>query len=198
MCDGDIGTHKKRGLCLDFCHTWYELCMGDNFLWRVSPSSGNMTLDFPTYDDPPYLIRPLYEMVGDVEEFCERMGFPVVEFEDPRHCFNGIPTASRLHLNGQKTHWYDMFTWPRNKAPLNWNLTQIYTFLTREPRIYRPFGILLVVIAVICTVGYFVNQQQMKIRDRVDAEAKEVIRNRLRKRREREEKRLKIIDKMEK
>lgn len=44
VCDSDIvriietnlmqGVHKKRGLCIDLCMTWYELCMSDNFIVR--------------------------------------------------------------------------------------------------------------------------------------------------------------------
>lgn len=60
--------------------------MSDNFVIRAP----NNTLDFPNFDDPPHLIRPLYELVSEMEEFCERMGFDV--YPDP-HCYNGVPTA---------------------------------------------------------------------------------------------------------
>ncbi len=94
VCDSDIGIHKKRGICMDLCYTWYDLCMSDYFV--VRGASSNNSLDFPSFDDPPHLVSPLYEVVSDVEEFCERMGFPV--FEDP-YCYNGVPVASIRNLN---------------------------------------------------------------------------------------------------
>lgn len=115
VCDSDVGIHKKRGLCKDMCFTWYDLCMSDSFIIR----GVNNSLDFPNYDDPPQLIRPLYEIVSTVDEFCERMGFPV--FEDP-YCYNGIPVASKVHLNNKQTFWQEMFTTPTNKSPLDWSV----------------------------------------------------------------------------
>ena len=117
VCDSDIGTHKRKGICMDLCYTWYDFCMSDFFVIKGAPY--NNSLDFPTFDDPPHMINPLYELVSDVEEFCERMGFPV--FEDGK-CYNGVPVASTRHLN-KRNQWSDMFTWPSNKARLDWSVS---------------------------------------------------------------------------
>jgi hypothetical protein len=42
-------------------------------------SNFNNSLDLPSFEDPPHMIYPLYEIVSDIEEFCDRMGFPVYE-----------------------------------------------------------------------------------------------------------------------
>jgi hypothetical protein len=71
----------------------------------------NNSIDFPNFEDEPHLIFPLFELVTEAEEFCERMSFPVY---DDNVCYNGIPVASIRNLN-KKTHWSEMFTWPTNK-----------------------------------------------------------------------------------
>ena len=50
-----------------------------------------------------------------------------------------------------------MFTQPKNKAPLDWDVSQILTFFVRHPAIYMPFLKGLGIIALICIVGYFYN-----------------------------------------
>ena len=142
---------------MDLCYTWYDLCMSDYFVIRGALT--NNSLDFPTLDDPPHLMNPLYEIVSDVEEFCERMGFPV--FEDP-YCYNGVPVASIRHLN-KKYHWQDMFTWPSNKSRLDWSVQQILTFMFRNPDIYKPLLQTIGVILIIMLVGYLINRWQMSM-----------------------------------
>jgi hypothetical protein len=83
--------------------------MSDNFIIKGSQNS----LDFPNFDDPPQLIRPLYELVSNPKEFCERMGFPVNDKTEST-CYNGVPTAQTLHLK-KKSSWAEMFNYPTNK-----------------------------------------------------------------------------------
>lgn len=64
--------------------------MSDEFVLRGEDN----LLDFPNFDDSPDLVRPLFELVSNVEEFCDRMGFPVFE-----KCYNGVAVASSRHLN---------------------------------------------------------------------------------------------------
>jgi hypothetical protein len=151
--------------------------MSDSFIIR-----GDNSIDFPNYDDPPQLIRPLYELVFTVDEFCERMGFPV--YEEPS-CYNGIPVASRVHLNNKQTFWQEMFTWPTNKSPLDWSITQVLTFIARNPRIYLTFLKTMGVIIALSIAGYLYNQYQMRIRRENEQEDRRILRERLKRKKER-------------
>lgn len=31
VCDGDIGTHRRRGLCPELCQSWHFHCSGEAF-----------------------------------------------------------------------------------------------------------------------------------------------------------------------
>ena len=190
VCDSDIGVHKKRGLCADFCYTWYDFCMSDYFV--VRGAAYNNSLDFPKFDDLPHLVKPLYEIVSDVEEFCERMGFPV--FEEPS-CYNGVPVASTRNLN-RKIHWQDMFTWPTNKHRLDWNTTQIVIFLFRNPEIYKPLGKAIGIVIVIMVLGYVFNRWQMSLRTKAYVDEEAEIKKRIKDMVDRQQKREKLLRQM--
>jgi hypothetical protein len=151
----------------------------------------NNSLDFPTFDDPPHLMNPLYEIVSDVEEFCERMGFPV--FEDP-YCYNGVPVASTRHLN-KKYSWRDMFTWPTNKSRLDWSVSQILTFMFRNPAIYHPLLKAIGVILVIMLVGYLFNRWQMSMVTQTYKDEEAEIKKRMKDMVDRQRKREKLLRK---
>ena len=190
MCDSDVGIHRKRGICMDLCYTWYDLCMSDSFVIRGAVK--NNSLDFPTFDDPPHLVAPLYEIVSEVEEFCERMGFPV--YEEP-YCYNGVPVASSRHLN-KKTQWQDMFTWPSNKSRLDWSIQQILTFMFRNPAIYQPLLKTIAVIFAIMLIGYLFNRWQMSLRDDEYKREQAEIKKRMKDMVDRQAKRDKLLKKL--
>jgi hypothetical protein len=163
--------------------------MSDYFVNRGAKT--NNSLDFPTFDDPPHLMNPLYEIVSDVEEFCERMGFPV--FEDP-YCYNGVPVASIRHLN-KKNHWQDMFTWPSNKSRLDWSVSQILTFMFRNPAIYLPLLKAIGVILVIMLIGYLFNRWQMSMYTQTYRDEQQEIKKRMKDMVDRQRKREKLLKK---
>ena len=160
---------------MDLCYTWYDLCMSDYF--TIKGSAYNNSLDFPNFDDPPHTIYPLYEIVSDVEEFCERMSFPVY---DDGQCYNGVPVASIRHLN-RKTHWSEMFSWPSNKGAVDWSYSQIFIFMFRNTAIFKNFLRFLVVILVIMTIGYLFNRHQMRLRDKAEEVSEVVIQQKMEK-----------------
>ena len=125
--------------------------MSDNFV--INPV--NNSLAFPTFDDHPEIIRPLYELVSDVEEFCERMGFDV--YPEP-HCYNGVPVASKINFKKRKTGGT-----PRNKQPLHWTWTEVLAFFTRHPLIYMPFLKGLGGVFVLIVILHFYNKHQMAL-----------------------------------
>lgn len=56
-----------------------------------------------------------------------------------------------------------MFTWPTNKHRLDWNTTQVLTFLFRNPDIYKPLLKAIGIIFVIMLIGYLFNLWQMSL-----------------------------------
>lgn len=166
--------------------------MGDHFIFK------NNSLDFPTWDDPPHLVRPLFELVSDVEEFCQGLGFPVVPgFEEGDRCYNGIPVADKLHLGKLgKTDWYEMFTGPANKKAVHMNYTEIFNWVFREPRIFKNFYRLIAGVAIFAVVCHFFNRHQMRLRDEQEEQERKRAKERALRRKAREEKRRELEEEL--
>ena len=122
-------------------------------------------------------------MVADVDEFCERMGFPV--YDEP-WCYSGIPVASKIHLNKKQDDWRNMFTPVAGKAPLDWNLTEIYRFVFRNHLIFKPLYVGFSVIFVIIFICHFFNRHQVNLRDEERQEYRRLKKERLLKKKQRE------------
>ena len=99
-CDGDIGIGKRRGVCLDLCQNWYQVCKFDYFCDTLDDWSVKGSLDFCT-DIEINESKQLRSIVGDGggELFCKRMGFTVGEHPT---CYNGIPKAKTVPLTYRK------------------------------------------------------------------------------------------------
>ena len=80
VCDGDIGTGKRKGLCPNMCDQWYQACKSD-YLCDSREDKTLMvkgSLDFCTnfeVDDG----QQLQTIMSDASsgQFCFRMGFNV-------------------------------------------------------------------------------------------------------------------------
>lgn len=138
------------------------------------------------------MMFPLFEIVSDAEEFCERMSFPVY---DESVCYNGIPVASIRNLN-KKTHWSEMFTWPSNKSPLDWSTMQILTFIFRHTPIFHNFLKMIGFIILIIIFGYFFNRYQMKLKEKAEDESEKIVKERMEQIRLRAIKKERILKKM--
>ena len=108
QCDGDVGIHKKTGICQDLCDSWYQMCSGDYLVpihedERSSAEAG-VWLDF-LENDFTYIekAKKPSEYVGNSREFCNGMGFPVND--NFPYCFSGVPAAKMLKLNQGKSGW---------------------------------------------------------------------------------------------
>ena len=84
LCDGDIGTQRRKGLCHYVCYQWYQSCDREMFCDE----------DFCTNEELPEG-KPLSEWGLSPTQFCEKMGYKV--FEAPA-CYNGEPLAKTLTL----------------------------------------------------------------------------------------------------
>ena len=108
QCDGDIGIHKKKGLCEDLCDSWFTMCAGDfivpiNEDERSSPNS-EVWLDFMENDfSNVEKARTATKYVTNSRDFCKGMGFPVND--NFPYCFSGVPAAKTLKLNQKKSGW---------------------------------------------------------------------------------------------
>eukprot|EP00347_Sterkiella_histriomuscorum_P005417 403356695 len=155
-CDGDIGIHKKKGLCYGFCETWFDLCHAELFV--INPDLNNM-LQFAT-EDTKLRANYLMNMINDAEEFCTRMGFQV--YNEP-HCYNGVPTGSIVNLNKQKPYWQQ--TKPKNKGSVDWSLLQILRYFTYNTKAYGDFLFYIGILSVLIFILYEINIWQTKMRN---------------------------------
>ena len=110
VCDGEIGLHKRRGICPDLCDQWYRSCKYDMVTYS------NKSVDFVLKDQNKDMKNETFHLVllqniTTPEEFCTAMGYEVNHnirgYTKPNvpYCYDGIPTANRLKLNQGKKGW---------------------------------------------------------------------------------------------
>ena len=92
VCDADIGTRRKEGLCQGYCQTYYDACREDLFCEVGEDKTQLNSLDFCTNDEYD-TSKLLQDMDITSQQFCHRMGFRVTE--EPG-CYDGTPTASLI------------------------------------------------------------------------------------------------------
>ena len=117
VCDGDVGTYKRKGICPQLCETWHYNCMGQEFevVDEEDRSPEYAWLDFYKVSRRYKESKPvrLYELqnLTTSEDFCKAMGFPVNNLTRMEHrydeapCYAGIPSAKYLKLNQGKRSW---------------------------------------------------------------------------------------------
>ena len=102
QCDGDIGIHRKTGICQDLCDSWFEMCSGDLIVPinedERSQDESHVWLDFLENDfsNVDKAMTP-FDYVSNSRDFCKGMGFPVND--NYPYCFSGVPAAQMLKLN---------------------------------------------------------------------------------------------------
>ena len=91
ICDGDVGTQRKRGLCKEVCEQWYRECKEERVCWI---DESGQSLDFCTAEEIEDGQGEILGARGVVAaDFCGMMGYKV--FDAPA-CFNGEPLAATL------------------------------------------------------------------------------------------------------
>ena len=74
ICDADIGTQRRHGLCVDYCHRWYQACSHDLFIEVGETNTDLMTLEFCLDEEVTDCVS-LQSLEISSQMFCHRMGY---------------------------------------------------------------------------------------------------------------------------
>ena len=81
-CHPDVGTKKIKGVCKSLCNKWYDACSIEFF------SGGSVSALTPCMDTSLICSR-LDSIVSNGLEFCERMGYVVLDGGNGNACYDG-------------------------------------------------------------------------------------------------------------